>query len=163
MNSIPAHTSSDFVAFIGLDWGDRSHALALYDPATTQTESDTLTHSAENLHQWLDQLEQRFGARPVALAIEGTRGAIFPVLLEQPWLHVFAVHPTTSARYRSAFTPSGAKDDLPDDQVLLELLQSHRDKLTPLMLSDAATRQLAGLCEARRDLVDRRTHNCSIN
>jgi len=157
MNSMPTSVVSDFVAFIGLDWGDHSHALAVYDPATTQTQSDTLTHSAENLHQWLDKLEQRFGARPVALAIEGTRGAIFPVLLQRPWLHVFAVHPATSARYRSAFTPSGAKDDLPDAQVLLELLQRHRDKLTPLALSDATTRQLAGLCEARRDLVDRRT------
>jgi len=79
------------------------------------------------------------------------------VLLERPWLHVFAVHPATSARYRAAFTPSGAKDDQPDAQVLLELLQCHRDKLTPLTLADAATRELAGLCEARRDLVDRRT------
>ncbi|MGH9593382.1 MAG: IS110 family transposase, partial [Bryobacteraceae bacterium] len=142
---------------IGLDWGDATHALALHDPAASQTEASTLTHSAENLHQWLDQLAARFAGRPVALAIEGTRGAIFPVLLERPWLHVFAVHPATSARYRTAFTPSGAKDDQPDAQVLLELLQRHRDKLTPLSLADAATRQLAGLCEARRDLVDRRT------
>jgi transposase len=146
-----------FVASIGLDWGDKSHALALHDPASGPIESTTLTHSAEALHHWLDQLETRFGGRPVALAIEGTRGAIFPVLLERPWLHLFAVHPVTSARYRTAFTPSGAKDDLPDSRVLLELLMRHRDKLTPLTLADAATRQLAGLCEARRDLVDRRT------
>ena len=91
------------------------------------------------------------------MAIEGTRGAIFPVLLDRPWLHLWAGHPATSARYRAAFTPSGAKDDGPDAQVLLELLQRHRDKLTPLSLADAATCQLAGLCEARRDLVDRRT------
>ena len=157
MNSNLTDPAPVFVACIGLDWGDKSHALALHDPATPQTESATLTHSAENLHHWLDQLEARFGGRPVALAIEGTRGAIFPVLLERSWLHVFAVHPATSARYRSAFTPSGAKDDLPDAQVLLELLQRHRDKLTPLSLADAATRLLAGLCETRRDLVDRRT------
>jgi transposase len=157
MNSNLADPAPAFLACIGLDWGDKSHALALHDPASGQTESVTLTHSAENLHQWLDQLEARFAGRPVALAIEGTRGAIFPVLLERPWLHVFAVHPATSARYRSAFTPSGAKDDLPDARVLLELLQRHRDKLTRLSLADATTRQLAGLCEARRDLVDRRT------
>jgi transposase len=157
MNSNPTDPAPDFAAFIGLDWGDATHALALYDPATGQSESATLAHSAENLHQWLDQLEARFGGRPVALALEGTRGAIFPVLLERPWLHVFAVHPATSARYRAAFTPSGAKDDQPDAQILLELLQRHRDKLTPLSLADAATRELAGLCEARRDLVDRRT------
>ena len=157
MNTNLPQPAPAFAAFIGLDWGDKSHALALHDPAAGQIESATLTHSAENLHQWLDQLAVRFGGRPVALAIEGTRGAIFPVLLERPWLLVFAVHPTTSARYRTAFTPSGAKDDLPDAQVLLELLQRHRDKLTPLALTDPATRQLAGLCEARRDLVDRRT------
>jgi transposase len=157
MNSIPSDRTPAFAAFIGMDWGDASHALALHDPASGQTESTTLTHSAENLHRWLDQLEARFAGRPVALALEGTRGAIFPVLLERPGLHVFAVHPATSARYRSAFTPSGAKDDLPDAQVLLELLLHHRDKLTPLSQTDAATRQLAGLCEARRDLVDRRT------
>jgi len=157
MNSDPTNAAPDFAAFLGWDWGDATHALALHDPATGQSESATLTHSAENLHRWLDQLEARFGGRPVALALEGTRGAIFPVLLERPWLHVFAVHPATSARYRAAFTPSGAKDDQPDAQVLLELLQRHRDKLTPLTLADAATRELAGLCEARRDLVDRRT------
>jgi transposase len=157
MNSNSSDSALVFVAGIGLDWGDQSHALALHDPATGQIETSTLTHSAERLHQWLDQLEARFGGRPVALAIEGTRGAIFPVLLARSWLHLFAVHPVTSARYRTAFTPSGAKDDLPDAQVLLELLLRHRDKLTPLTLTDAATRQLAGLCEARRDLVDRRT------
>lgn len=154
---VPADLIPAFAAFIGLDWGDKSHALALSDPASGQTESSTLEHSAENLHAWLDQLQARYGGRPVAVAIEGTRGAIFPVLLDRPWLHLWAVHPATSARYRAAFTPSGAKDDGPDAQVLLELLQRHRDKLTPLSLADAATCQLAGLCEARRDLVDRRT------
>ena len=142
---------------IGWDWGDNTHAIALYEPARDTTETTELVHSAENLHEWLDQLHQRFAGRPVALAIEGTRGAIWPVLLARPWLRLFAVHPATSARYRSAFRPSGAKDDRPDARVLLDLLCRHRDKLTPLEQGDAATRQLAGLCEARRDLVDRRT------
>lgn len=153
----PADPNPAFAAFLGLDWGDKSHALVLFDPLSGQTESSTLEHSAENLHAWLDQLQTRYQGRPVAVAIEGTRGAIFPVLLDRPWLHLYAVHPATSARYRVAFTPSGAKDDLPDARVLLELLQRHRDKLTPLSLADPATRQLAGLCQARRDLVDRRT------
>ena len=146
-----------FAAWIGLDWGDKSHAWALLDPASGPPQTDTLTNTPEALHHWLDALATRFGGRPVALAIEGTRGAIFPALLDRPWLQVFAVHPATSSRYRSAFTPSGAKDDVPDAQILLDLLTRHRDKLTPLSLGDPATRLLAGLCEARRDLVDRRT------
>jgi transposase len=36
-------------------------------------------------------------------------------------------------------------------------VRKHRDKLRPLQLADAATRQLAALVELRRDLVDRRT------
>ena len=54
----------EFTALIGLDWGDKSHAIAL-EPAGGSTETSTLEHSAETLHQWLDQLEQRFGARLV--------------------------------------------------------------------------------------------------
>jgi len=149
--------SSDAVACVGLDWGDKAHAWALSDLASGRRETGTFQHSAENLHAWLDKLALRFGGRPVVLAIEGTRGAIFPALLDRPWLQVYAVHPTTSSRYRNAFTPSGAKDDIPDAEVLLELVERHRDKLAQLSLTDADTRRLAWLCEARRDLVDRRT------
>jgi transposase len=70
---------------------------------------------------------------------------------------VYPIHPATSARYRSAFKPSGAKDDQPDALLLLELVLCHRDKLRPLQLQDTATRKLAALVELRRDLVDRRT------
>jgi transposase len=152
-----ADPTSDFVAFLGWDWGDKSHAWALLETATGRRETGSIEHSAENLHAWLDTLEARFGSRPVAMAIEGTRGAIFPALLDRPWLHLFAVHPATSSRYRNAFTPSGAKDDLPDAEVLRELVERHRDKLSLLRSTDADTRRLASLCEARRDLVDRRT------
>ena len=74
-----------------------------------------------------------------------------------PWLTVFPIHPATSARIRKAFAPSGAKDDAPDAQVLLEVLIHHRSKLYPLFSDDAVTRRLAGLCELRRRSVDERT------
>src|SRR5215469_6397355 len=56
-------------AWIGLDWGDKEHAFAIQDTAG-KSEEGTLTHSAENLHNWLQGLRERYGARPVALAIE---------------------------------------------------------------------------------------------
>src|SRR5262249_33163804 len=73
------------------------------------------------------------------------------------WLEIYPIHPATSARYRKAFQPSGAKDDEPDALLLLELVQRHRDKLRPLQLQDTATRKLEALVELRRDVVDRRT------
>lgn len=143
-------------AWIGLDWGDKEHAFALHDCSGT-SEVGTLTHSAEKLHQWLQGLGERYGGRPVALAIEASRGAVIHALLEYPWLTLYPINPITSARYRSAFTPSGAKDDLPDAKVLLELVRLHTDKLRPLEMQDPATIKLAGLVEARRKLVDQRT------
>ena len=148
--------STEFAALIGLDWGDQSHAIAL-QPADGPTETSTLPHSADSLHQWLDQLEQRFGGRPVAVAIETDRGAVVYALMERAWITLYPIHPATSTRHRTMFRPSGAADDLPDALVLLSLLQYHRPRLRPLHLEDEATRTLAGLVEARRKAVDRRT------
>ena len=147
----------EYAALIGLDWGDRQHALALCPRATGQRETHLLEHSAERLHAWLDELKTRFAGQPVAIAVEASKGAIVVALLEHPWVAIYPVHPATSRRFSTAFRPSGAKDDLPDAQLLLEILQSHRHRLRRLMPHDAATRQLGLLVEARRNLVDRRS------
>jgi|CXWK01.1.fsa_nt_gi transposase len=157
MNPPSADTAqTEFAALIGLDWGHGSHALALQIRGAA-TETSTLDHSAENLHQWLDQLEKRCGGQPVAVAIEASQGAAVYALLERPWITLYPIHPATSTRHRAAFRPSGAKDDTPDALVLLSLLQQHRDRLRPLQSEDEATRTLARLVEARRKAVDRRT------
>lgn len=160
MNTHPSHPAKESqpppVAWIGLDWGDKEHAFALHD-AAGKSELGTLTHSAENLHQWLKELGERYGGRPVALAIEASRGAVIHGLLEYPWLILYPINPITSASYRKAFTPSGAKDDLPDAKVLLELVRLHPEKLRPLETQDPVTVKLAGLVETRRKLVDQRT------
>ncbi len=143
-------------AWIGLDWGDKEHAFALEDSSGNK-HAGIIPHSAENLHQWLTELGQRYAARPVLLAVEASRGAVIHALLKYPWLIIYPINPVTSARYRSAFTPSGAKDDLPDAKVLLDLLRHHLDKLRPLELQDPLTINLAGLVELRRDIVDHRT------
>ena len=144
------------VAWIGLDWGHQTHAFVLQD-GSGPPEEGTLPHSAEALHAWLRGVEQRFGAHPVALAIEASRGAVLHALVQYPWLTIYPINPVTSARYRRAFTPSGARDDLPDARVLLELARDHAAKLRPLETQDPQTLKLAGLVEARRDTVDRRT------
>jgi transposase len=143
-------------AWIGLDWGDEQHSFALQERSGS-SQTGTLEHSAENLHRWLQELEQRFGGRPVWLGIETSRGAVVAALLQYPWLHIYPINPVTSARYRRAFTPSGAKDDQPDAQICLELVRDHAAKLRPLQPQDPQTLKLAGLVQARRNLVDRRT------
>lgn len=150
-------TPASFAAWIGLDWGDREHAYCLALGREGEPEKGKLLHSAEKLHGWLKGLEERFGGRPVALGLESNRGALFHVLAQYPWLEIFPINPVTSARYRKAFIPSGAKDDLPDALILLDLVRFHAHKLRPLLWDDVSTRKLAALVQARRDTVDRRT------
>src|SRR6185369_6267062 len=152
----PAPATEPPYLWVGLDWGDKQHSFAWQDRDGNHEEG-SLTHSAENLHQWLKSLGERTGARPVRLGLETTHSAVVHALLQYPWLEIYPINPLTSARYRTAFTPSGASDDLPDARILLELVRDHADKLRPLQEQDPQTRKLAALVEARRQIVDRRT------
>lgn len=147
-----------FAAWIGMDWGDRSHALRLAPGTGEKLEKEELANSPEALHGWFRKLEKRFEARPVALALEASRGALLHVFAQYPWLTVYPVNPATSAWYRKAFAVSGAKDDGPDAEVLLELgrLQTHRLKAWQPE-EDEGIRRIDALTRARRDAVDRRT------
>jgi transposase len=120
-------------------------------------ETHVLAHSAERVHAWLEELHTRFAGQRVAVAVEASKGAIVAALLEYSWIAIYPIHPATSRRFSTAFTPSGAKDDTPDARLLLEILQGHRHRLRLLIPQDPATRRLNLLVEARRTLVDRRT------
>ena len=150
-------SQNDYAALVGLDWGDKEHAFALRQAAADSIETGTIEASAEALHDWLDQLESRVGEGKIAVAFESGRASLVHALAAHPRLEIFPVNPATSARFRKAFTLSGAKDDGPDAQVLLTLLAQHRDQLTRLELDGAQTRELAALVTARRAAVDQRT------
>lgn len=156
----PALPVGEFAALIGLDWGERKHAIALRPRSLGHAAVETLEleHSAENLHAWIKKIGERFGHQPVAIAVEASKGAVVAALMEYPWLVLYPIHPSTSRRFSTAFAPSGAKDDMPDAQILLEIIESHRQRLRALVPQDAATRRVAMLVEVRRKLVDKRTH-----
>lgn len=149
--------NDDDAALVALDWGDKTHAFARQMAGVDGIETGAIEATPEALHAWLEQLRATCGGRPVALAVEAGRNALLHALLEHPWLTIYPVHPATSARFRKAFTPSGAKDDGPDAVVILTLLRTHRAQLTPLVLDTPQTRELAALVAARRRAVDHRT------
>lgn len=155
--SPPELKVGDYAALVGVDWGDRSHAIALSPSDQHAIESMTIAQSAESLNRWLDGLEARFEKRPVAFAIEAGSKPVMRALQERSWAVIYVVHPATSARMRAAFTPSGAKDDPPDALTLLSILQQHRDKLRVFLPHDEQTEKVALLCAARRKTVDRAT------
>lgn len=149
--------TTNYAAFVALDWGDENHAFVL-ETAQGQRERGVFEATAESVHGWLDQLQQRFGCAAVALALEAGKSGFLHALLSRPWLTIYPIHTAASEHWRKTFVASGAKDDLPDAEVLLELLVHHRKVLRAVTVDAELTRRLGALVEIRRRLVNERTN-----
>jgi transposase len=146
-----------FAAFVGIDWADQKHVWCLQAVDSEKRESGELEHTPEAVEAWVGQLCQRFANRPIAVAVEQSRGALVFMLAKYEPLHLFPVPSTMAANMREALYPSGAKDDPRDADLLLDLLRQHRDKLRRLSPDTEATRRVQNLVEERRKLVDEKT------
>ena len=147
----------DYAAYIGLDWGSEKHSVAFKIAGSDDIEIYTLKQTPEELHAWLCKLRNQFGGRPMAIAIEQTKGAVIHALLGYDFVHVFRINPKSLADYRKAFSPGGAKDDPTDAEYLLEWVQLHRNRIKPWVPDDTQTRALQKLVEFRREVVSQRT------
>jgi transposase len=146
----------EFAAFVGIDWADRKHAWTLQKSGSSNIESGEIEHTPEAIEAWAVELAQRFGSRPVGVALEQVRGALVFMLSKYEHLVVFPVHPATLANFRKSFRPSGAKGDPHDARLLLDVLVRHRDKLRRLDPDTPETRTLQFLVEERRKFVQER-------
>ena len=143
-----------FAAFISLDWSDDKHDVALFDPASNKRERSTIKHSPEANHDWVISLQTRFNGQRVAVCLEQSRGPLLFALLKYDLITLFPINPRTLAKYRAAFSLSGAKDDPRDADFLLDILLLHRERLKVWRPDDEQTRTLQFLVEYRRKLVD---------
>jgi transposase len=144
-------------ALIGIDWSDQHHDVSLQQAAGSQVERRRLTHSPEAIVEWIGELRTRFGGQPVGIAVETSRGPLIHALLEHEFIVLYPINPRSLRRFRETFAPSGAKDDLPDADLLREMLVKHRERLRPWVPDESHTRALRRLVESRRKTVDLRT------
>ncbi len=142
-----------FAAFVALDWGDQSHAVALRVAGQTDTERSTLEQTPEALSEWIANLRQRFAGQTIAVILEQKRGSLLYALQPHEHLVLYPVNPQMSAAFRQAFYPSRAKNDPLDADLQLDILLKHRDRLKAWRPEEAVTRQLTLLVEARRRFV----------
>ncbi len=152
-----APEQQEFGAYIGLDWADRTHVISLRGTDSGKVEHYQLVHKPEVLAEWVSDLQRRFPGQRVAVALEQARGAVVHALMGYDFLVLYPVNPKTLAKYREAFSPSGAKDDPTDADLLLELVTLHRDKLRAWLPDDELTRTITLLVEYRRQLVATQT------
>src|SRR5215472_4500278 len=109
----------EFAAFIGIDWADQKHVWCLQAAGSAKRETGELEHTPEAVESWVAHLYQRFAQRPIAVAVEQSRGALVFMLSKYEPLHLFPVAPQMASSMRQALYPSGAKDD-PRDADLLQ-------------------------------------------
>jgi hypothetical protein len=60
---------------VGIDWADQKHAWALQIPGHREVERGDLDHTPEAVEAWAAELGRRFGVRPIAVALEQSRGS----------------------------------------------------------------------------------------
>jgi transposase len=142
-----------FTAFVGIDWADAKHDICVQVAASSRREFTCIAHEPAQVEAWACSLRERFGA-PVAVAVELTKGPIVYALQKHDFIVLFPINPSTLARYRQAFRPSGAKDDPSDAELALDLLVCHPDKFAPLEPQSVPMRTLIHLVEQRRQLVN---------
>lgn len=144
-------------ALIGIDWADQKHDVSLQETGRSEVERYQVSHRPDALTEWLADLRRRFEGQRVGIAVETSRGPLVHALLEHEFIVLYPVNPRSLRRFREAFSPSGAKDDAPDSDLLRELLDKHRDRLSAWKPDTPETRALQRLVEHRRKLVDMRT------
>lgn len=159
MNTDPfnSETQTNYAAFVAIDWADRKHAYCLQVAGERKKQTGVLEQKPEVIGPWVAQLRERFGGRPIAVAVEQLRGALIHALLCYDFIVLYPLHPATVARFREAFKASGAKSDPLDTEQILEILTKHLNLLKPLQPDSEETRLLLRLVEDRRKAVDLRT------
>ncbi len=54
-------TPDNYVAYIGIDWADRKHDIALYDCASGTCQESIIQTRSQDLLDWVNQLRARYG------------------------------------------------------------------------------------------------------
>ena len=145
-----------FTAYVGIDWADTKHDICLQAAGETRREFCCIRHQVAAIDEWANTLYRRFGG-PLAVALELWKGPIVAALQKYEFLVLFPINPTTLAKYREAFQPSGAKNDPKDAELALDLLLHHPERFDPLKPQSVAMRTLVSLVERRRQLVGDQT------
>lgn len=142
---------------MGVDWADCKHDISIVSATGGKPVHQVITHTPEALSEWLSKLRQQYPEGQIAICLEQSKGALIFHLLGYDFLTIFPVNPKSLARFREAFTPSGAKSDFTDADLCREFVSTHRDRLRPWKPDDEHTRTITFLAEGRRKAVDERT------
>jgi transposase len=150
---------AEAAAFIGIDWADQKHDIALWAAGSSgPPERRSIDSDPNALADWVLEIRERFApAGKILICLEQSRGALIHFLMGYECFELYPINPKQLAKYREALHPSGAKNDPADAALLCDFVRLYYRQLTPWHPQDELTRKLALLCEKRRQAVDART------
>lgn len=146
----------EWVAVVGVDWGDQQHAYVIEDQHGVRTPGTTGS-SSEQVHEWMRRVRERYPAGTIVVALEQGCTSLIYALTEYEYIAIVPLNPRASKAYRDSLRLSGASDDASDAALICEFAVKHLSVLRVWQPEDAATRELRMLAEHRRALVDQRT------
>jgi transposase len=149
--------ASPFVALIGIDWADKEHDVAVLDVVSGARTSYRIKQSPDAITDWIYTLRKHYGDGRIAVCLEQSKGPLIYSLMQYGFLTLYPINPRSLKDFRKAFRPSGAKNDVSDARLLLEVLEKHGQWLKAWIPDDEKTRLLGLLVEHRLHAVRERT------
>lgn len=140
--------------WVGLDWGEESHAVSVVDDERTVLEQFKIGTGLDDLAQLTRRL--RACETVAGIAIEATHNPVVGHLSSDGFT-IYPINPKLSKNWREGISVAGVKNDERDGLVLAVELARRHESLRPLEALDPPVAELAGLCENLRDLIDQRT------
>jgi transposase len=146
---------SQYTAIIGIDWADAKHDICVQATDSDVREFSRIAHKVDKIDEWARSMVQQHGGL-IAVALELSKGPIVSALQKYDFFVIYPINPTTLAKYRQTFNPSGAKDDPTDAELALDILLNHPDHFEPLNPQSVEMRTLMVLVEQRRKIMNDR-------
>lgn len=143
--------------YLGLDWGDESHAVWVVDERGERVWAGQVEQTAEDLAEFGRRLYE-WGSHGVEVwaALEKPEGRIVDFLLDHGVV-VYPVNPKSLDRARDRFRVSGSKSDPFDARVLAEFLRTDHGHLRPLVPNSAEAQELKLLTTDHQRVVRHQT------
>ena len=159
MSSADKTNAKPIAVFVGIDWADQKHDIALRSTSNqAKLERCSIESQPEALTDWVLELRERFASQgKILVCLEQSRGALIHFLMGYDCFELYPINPKQLDNYRKAFHPSGAKDDPSEAELLCQFVSLHHERLHPWRPDDEQTRKLALFCEKRRQAIDARS------
>lgn len=145
--------------FVGLDWGEASHAVCLLDETGRVLAQQAVPHTLAGVTA-LHTLIAGHTTDPadVVVGLETEQGLLVSSLLAAGY-QLYAINPLSVSRYRDRQHVSGAKSDPGDARVLADLVRTDRQQHHPMAGDTAAVTALAVITRQHQELIqDRQRH-----